>query len=322
MDVPFPLRAALEELTSQHRLSDLTPAADALSGAYRQRNKSRGAFVDGDAQRVAYAGSRMPATYAAVAHVLMRLAEAAPNAEPRTMLDIGTGPGTALWAASEMVPSIESAIAIDADPGMLELGAQLAGGGPSWLQSRVEWRRGDAGSRQPEADLVVASYALNELSRSAREIAVTNAWIAARGWLVIVEPGTPEAFKHLLEYRTLLVKLGGHIIAPCPHNDRCPMASGPSWCHFVERLSRTRTHRLLKHGDLGYEDEKFSYLIAARAAPESRDARIVKHPLITKGFVKLDICGADGLEEVKMTRQDARYREAKKSSWGDAVPRE
>ncbi len=112
------------------------------------------------------------------------------------------------------------------------------------------------------------------------------------------------------------------IIAPCPHDGVCPMAGGPSWCHFVERLSRTRTHRLLKHGDLGYEDEKFCYLVAARALPTTRLARIVKNPVVTKGFVKLDVCGADGLGEEKIARQDARYREAKKSSWGDLVPRE
>jgi AAA+ superfamily predicted ATPase len=143
----YSLRAALEELTSQHRLSDLTPAADALSVAYRQRNKFRGGYVDGEAQRVAYAGSRMPATYAAVAHVLWRLTEADPNAAPRTMLDIGTGPGTALWAASEVLESITSARAVDVDPGMLELAAQLVEGGPSWMREQVEWQRGDAGAQ-------------------------------------------------------------------------------------------------------------------------------------------------------------------------------
>lgn len=306
MDIPYSLRAALEELTSQHRLSDLTPAADALSVAYRQRNKFRGGYVDGEAQRVAYAGSRMPATYAAVAHVLWRLTEADPNAAPRTMLDIGTGPGTALWAASEVLESITSARAVDVDPGMLELAAQLVEGGPSWMREQVDWQRGDAGAQYGTADLVVASYAFNELPRAPRETAVANAWNAAGGWLVLVEPGTPEAFKHLLESRKQLIELGAHIIAPCPHDGACPMAGGPSWCHFVERLSRTRTHRLLKHGDLGYEDEKFCYLVAARALPATRPARIVKNPVVTKGFVKLDVCGADGLGEEKIARQDAR----------------
>jgi len=322
MDIPFSLRAALEELTSQHRLSDLTPAADALSVAYRQRSKFKGGFVDGEAARVAYAGSRMPATYAAVAHVLARLIEADPAAAPRTMLDLGTGPGTALWAASELIGSMDSAIAVDTDGGMLELAADLASLGPAWMQTNVEWQRGDAGAKHPAADLVVASYALNELPRAPRETAVANAWAATRGWLVLVEPGTPEAFKHLLESRRQLIESGGHIIAPCPHDGACPMAGTASWCHFVERLSRTRTHRLLKHGDLGYEDEKFCYLVAARVAPAARASRIVKQPVVTKGFVKLDLCAVDGLREENVPRQDPGYRAAKKSSWGDAFTRE
>ena len=37
---------------------------------------------------------------------------------------------------------------------------------------------------------------------------------------------------------------GAAILAPCPHAQACPLVE-PDWCHFVQRLPRSRDHRLL-----------------------------------------------------------------------------
>ena len=56
-----------------------------------------------DSTRVAaYASSRMPACYAVLYRVFDELHLHLPHFSPKTMLDFGSGPGTAVWAAREV----------------------------------------------------------------------------------------------------------------------------------------------------------------------------------------------------------------------------
>lgn len=56
-----------------------------------------------DCTRVAaYASSRMPACYAVLYRVFDELHLHLPQFSPKTMLDFGSGPGTAIWAAREV----------------------------------------------------------------------------------------------------------------------------------------------------------------------------------------------------------------------------
>ena len=58
---------------------------------------------DYDSTRVAaYASSRMPACYAVLYRVFDELHLHLPLFSPKTMLDFGSGPGTAIWAAREV----------------------------------------------------------------------------------------------------------------------------------------------------------------------------------------------------------------------------
>jgi ribosomal protein RSM22 (predicted rRNA methylase) len=173
--------------------------------------------------------------------------------------------------------------------------------------------------------LVVISYLLAELSSDAAERLVLSAWRAAACLLVIIEPGTPHNFQDVLKARQALIGAGAQILAPCPHHQACPLAKGPpgtkniDWCHFAARVERTAEHRRLKGGALGYEDEKYSYLVASRVTSRWPRARIVRHPLFRPGHVKLALCTAEGLKQETIGRSEAqRYRQARKAAWGDA----
>ena len=41
------------------------------------------------------------------------------------------------------------------------------------------------------------------------------------------------------------------------------MQGGANWCHFAVRLARTSLHRDVKGARLGYEDEKYSFLVVS-----------------------------------------------------------
>jgi len=140
--------------------------------------------------------------------------------------------------------------------------------------------------------------------------------------LVVIEPGTPKNFSTIAQIRTQLIKGGGRPIAPCPHANACPMAVANDWCHFAVRLERTAEHRHLKSGTLGFEDEKFSYLAFSKEAVSMPLSRIVRHPEIHGGHIRLTLCTAEGLKSTIVTRSEKEsFRAARKENWGDEWPR-
>ncbi len=92
------------------------------------------------------------------------------------------------------------------------------------------------------------------------------------------------------------------------------------WCHFAVRVERTRLHRHLKGGSLGYEDEKFCYLVAMRGGARPAGARVVRHPEVQAGRVTVQLCTPAGLDRRVVTRRSAEWRAARKASWGDRWP--
>jgi len=97
------------------------------------------------------------------------------------------------------------------------------------------------------------------------------------------------------------------------------MAAAGDWCHFSQRVERTSQHRQLKGGTLGYEDEKFSYIIAGKIDVASVGSRIVRHPGKHSGHVKLSLCTPQGQIENRTVARSSKseYRAARKAEWGD-----
>jgi ribosomal protein RSM22 (predicted rRNA methylase) len=96
--------------------------------------------------------------------------------------------------------------------------------------------------------------------------------------------------------------------------------AGPKedWCHFSERLERTSLHRKLKSAELGYEDEKFSYIAAARQNVARAAVRVIRHPVQLRGHIKLELCALHGLRQETITRkQGEEFKRARKTKWGD-----
>ncbi len=273
---------------------------DTISQKYRQ--KGGGDLSEQEVE--AYLKARMPATFAAVSAVLKEVS--ARITEPiRSLLDLGAGPGTGGLAAREFFPEIEHCTLVERNEAMIKKGKELIEG---------EWIRADIQSYSPqEHDLVLFAYSFGEIAGQIEVL--KRAWDAAKV-LVIVEPGTPRGFENILKAREQLIQWGGKMIAPCPHVKRCPMQS--RWCHFSVRLERTREHRLLKGGQLGWEDEKFSYIAFSKESVEMAKARIIGHPQKLHGNVALQLCSEEGLLEKTISKKEkSLYKQARKAKWGD-----
>ncbi|GAA0396854.1 small ribosomal subunit Rsm22 family protein [Microbispora corallina] len=173
----------------------------------------------------------------------------------------------------------------------------------------------------PAADLVTMAYVLGELPPDARDRAIRR-FAAGAGTVVVVEPGTPAGHARITAARDTLLALGMTTLAPCPHDAACPIVPGRDWCHFSVRLPRTPLHRRIKRASLGFEDEKFSYVVASRERRIPVGDRIVRHPAKRDGMVRLRLCVGDGdlRDEIVSRRDRNAYRAARDAAWGDPWP--
>lgn len=320
MRLPEYLSTAVAQFGSGTVSSAVAAASRELTQRYKNASFTSPA-VNSSADRSAYLAVRFPATFAVNMRVLSELRRLAPEAKVSSLLDLGAGPGTSLFAAAEVFSELASATLVEADPQWLRLGKQLAERSPHATVRNAQWRQRDLRDAVEFAvsDVVIISYALGELASSTLEQVLRRAWRTAKSFLVLIEPGTKRGFAAINTARSLLIDQGAGILAPCPHREVCPMAAAGDWCHFSQRLERTAEHRRIKGALLGYEDEKFSYVIATRLELSPAQARIVRHPQKHSGHVQLDLCTKEGLlEKTTVARSDkGAYKRARQSDWGD-----
>jgi ribosomal protein RSM22 (predicted rRNA methylase) len=317
-DLPAELKAALDARLQGLSRTDAARRAALISQTYRDGGGS--GAIRSEADALAYALARMPATYAAVTASLNALCQITPGFAPNSLLDVGAGPGTASWAAAEAFSSLQGFTLLDANHALRALALDL--GHRSTRLRGIKYRHGEARAALADAepaDLVVASYMIGEISDAERSALTDLMWAKTRGTLLIVEPGTPAGYGRIIALRERLIAAGAHVAAPCPHDGKCPLQA-PDWCHFTQRLPRSRAHKQLKSAELPYEDEKFSYVALTRTPVAQHPARVLAQPVVTKVEVTAKLCTPSGLAIAKVPRRAKEpYARARRWGWGDAV---
>ncbi|MFF8810340.1 small ribosomal subunit Rsm22 family protein [Streptomyces omiyaensis] len=315
------LRAALAGLLDGLPPTQAAKAVERLITHYRGTTPTDAPVLRDRSDVAAYAAYRMPATFEAARGALDALRAAAPEWVPGTHTDVGGGTGAASWAVAEAWDgAAPRTTVLDWAEPALGLGRELARGvlDAAWHRERI-----GTALRLADTDLVTVSYVLKELTGADRAALVTEAARAARGAVVIVEPGTPDGYERIIAARALLVDAGLTVVAPCPHSGACPIEPGTDWCHFAARVSRSSLHRRVKGGSLPYEDEKYAYVAATRFPVTPAPARVVRKPQLRKGLVLLDLCAPEGLGRETVTkRHGPLYKQARDAEWGDSWPPE
>ena len=315
MDFPQELKENIENLIIDGH-SKIIEQAKNVSKKYRENTGKGNKIITSNSEAIAYAISRMPATYCAVYSALSQTLKKYKN-EIKTVYDIGAGTGSATWAIQELLQP-QKITCLEYEKEMLKIGERLM----KKTETKASWEQFDITKDcfQEKADLVISSYMLNELEESSRKNAIQKMWEATSGLLLLIEPGTPKGFKHILEAREILLQQNANIVAPCTHNGKCEI-SQDDWCSFYVRVARSGIHRQAKKGELGYEDEKFSYIAVSREpAFENGQARILRHPQIGQGHVKVKVCTQNGIQEKTFTKKDKEvYKKVRKLDAGECI---
>ena len=313
MNYPGDLNAAVTAWLAAHNRGGLADKTAQLSTAYRKGETSSAVDLS------AYLVSRAPATFAANLKVQAALAVVWPDFAPQSLLDIGTGPGTATWAALQQWPDIAKVTQCEQDKSYAALAFDLnaASNLPTLMNAGLVLKSEATLSSDVKADLVIASYVLAELPLHTMAQVARRLWARIEQVLILIEPGTPQGFARLRVARDTLIGQGGFALAPCTHHNSCPML-GEDWCHFKIRVQRSREHMHAKQATVPFEDEAFSYLIMTRQPQPLSGGRVLTPIAVSKVAAMLHLCDADGLrDEVIASRDKATYKRAKKAQWGD-----
>jgi ribosomal protein RSM22 (predicted rRNA methylase) len=322
ISLPENLAHAVHAILKTMPTTQWVSEARKLSRRYRgSRDAFSRSFAASQEQIVAYLAQIMPSTYAQLygAMAAMR-AHVPPDWQPCRMLDIGSGPGTAIWAALEHWPSLTWINAWEREPAFIEIGRRLAETGEHPAMPQIIWNEIDVSRRRihtiEEFDLVVIGHVLNELSPGVQQKVLSWAWQRCKGAILIVEPGTSAAFRAVKSAREQLQAFGAHTLAPCPHEQACPLVD--DFCHFPQRLQRPPFQRRAKAALSQWEDCKFSYAAMSRFAPlHVPKARIIRAPQVTKAYAEVRLCTPNGLVQHRDNKSDRiAFKRTQELPWG------
>lgn len=322
MELPAALRSAVDQMLSGEPLEKLAKASAILSDRYRREVRDGRFHIDDALAAKAYLATRMPATFAAVRAALGMIEEVAPDFAPTSLIDLGCGPGTALWAAADTWASLGTAEMVEASGAIRSVGEKLSRSS----QVTSHWQAGDITAKIPSlapADLVTLAYVLDELPPTTIASVTQTLWSLTKGMLVIIEPGTPAGWQRILIARDTLRATNAHLVAPCAHSENCPIVA-PDWCHFSRRVARSRVHRLAKGAEVPWEDEKYIFIAASREPVERTTSRILVPPRVNGGVGRVKLCRPNGnVAELTLSKRDGdAFKELRRADWGDLLQEE
>src|SRR5438270_4430425 len=136
------LQDAIQRETDKIDRRNLAQATAQLTEHYKAADFSTPAVAT-EAHRAAYLAVRLPATYAAIQRVFAEIQLRAPQEEIASLLDLGAGPGTALFAAAEMFPQLRQATLLESDSAWIAVGKRLVEQSESAIGQQAQWLRQD-----------------------------------------------------------------------------------------------------------------------------------------------------------------------------------
>lgn len=328
VNLPPKISEAISSMLSLPENGRWIANAEKLHERYMTREKdTEASYIHDSLDVFAYLGLRSAATYAQIAGALLQVQEVMPSWQPISLLDIGCGPGTGVWAAKTLWPSIKTVTCLDQDKNFLTVGKQILE--KSELDIHADWQQQNIanglGNIPQMYDLVIIANVLNELEPAETELLINKTLTHCKGILVILEPGTPYGYKII---QNTAKKLSGKSTLIAPYINNSYIQSDDYWIHFPQRfirpefLRRIRQH--MRDSELmasDWEEAKYSFVAVGKVLPEEKFwGRCIGPIKKQKGFLEVPILTKDKILYVKvLKRHKDQYAFAKELKWGQAI---
>lgn len=315
MEIPKTLENALEEEIKNKKISELKQRAKLISDRYMNNTRTGNTLLNEYEDALVYSFIRMPATYCANFTALKYTLELA-KSKIDSVIDVGTGTGSMVWAIYNYL-NINNITCIERENVMKTLAQKLMNS----IDLKVNWQDKDIVKENinEKADLVTACYMLNEIKKENRYEVINKLFQNTNDLLLIVEPGTPDGFEIIKQVQEYAINNKAYIVAPCTSQNICQLPKD-DWCHSTVRVQRNKIHKYLKEGTISYEDEKFSYIAISKQKTDMANQRILRHPIIENGKIKLKLCENGKIIEKIITKtQKELFKFVKKKKCGDSI---
>ncbi len=310
----------------------------------KDRAERQRSYLDEASLRAGYLAYFLPVNLAKVQALLDELPALEPGERPVTVLDVGSGPGTAALAMLDWLqqqpgarPRAVDAVVLDqsahalreaekfwtvytraagiADATLAPLRVDLAKG--RWLDVLRTQRSGGF-------DVIIAANVLSEVGDGMKDVIERRtalaegllSLLAPQGSLMIMEPALRDTSRSLHQVRdALLAKQVCTVYSPCLHDAPCPaLIKEGDWCH--EERSWTPPAIVAEIDQVvGFIKDalKFSYVILRKdgrtIVPRKPDLfRVVSELREMKGEKRAWLCNETGRPEIG--RQDRLQSES------------
>jgi len=164
--------------------------------------------------------------------------------------------------------------------------------------------------------LLLISHVIGELDE--KELQNLASFATHADEIIWVEPGSYELSRRLGMVRQEILQAGHHLIAPCTHEDACPMFQEKQvrdWCHFFakpppEIFQSSFWHEASHELGIDLRSLPYSFLAFAKETDLGKKTglsgpeRLIGHPRVLKAHGKLFCCCAQGLCERMLQKRD------------------
>lgn len=277
---------------------------------------------------IAYLALRFPATYAQIVSALSHIQERFPTWQPKSVLELGCGPGTGIWAAKSVWPSVKTATGVDQEQLFLTLAEEIQY--DAKMQMDITWVKSSiltwlAAEDAATYDLIIVANVFNELTDEDRERLMQKIPLRSSGIVMLLESGTTVGTTHISNAARAIAATA-HLIAPYINNTF--VESGERWIHFSQRFQRPefqrRVRQSMRESSLmasDWEDAKYCY-VAWGNIPKQKPiwGQCIGSVEKQKGFLTVPVLTGEGIISARvLKRNKADYNQAKNIRWGEIL---